>query len=236
MFGSVTELSVPLATGRIVPVAPALLATSPVTRNFTKSTASGGALEPIAKPSPPPNCSPSWPAPPSTCGNGNQPRSSPRPFLSFVLALNSFGAHWPIRSIAAPSLAIVPASPPAPGHGAARKLFWNGCMSISFLSSSPALTKPGESKEPSSPALAIASLPAIRSDRFAHQNMPGHLSFSPTASGVMPLSLSVWMSVRNSAQVVGGPSIPAFSNSDLRYQTPTIPRLNGIPYCLPSRL
>src|SRR3954454_22134290 len=225
MFGSVTEPSVPLATGRIVPVAPALLAISGLTRNFTKSTASGGALEPIANPSPPPNCSPSWPAPPSTCGNWNQPRSSPRPFLSLVLALNSFGAHWPIRSMAAPSLAIVAASPPAPGHGAARKLFWNGLRSISFLSSSPALTKPGELKEPSVAALAIASLPATRSDRFAHQNMPGHLSFSPTAIGVMPALLSFWMSPRKSSQVEGGPEIPAFLKSFLLYQTPTRPRL-----------
>src|SRR3954449_7287223 len=59
-------------------------------------------------------------------------------------------------------------------------------MSISRLSCSPALTKPGVSNEPSCPALAIASLPAIFSDRLAHQNIRGHLSFSPTASGVMP--------------------------------------------------
>ena len=151
-----------------------------------------------------------------------------------MLAANVDGAHWPIRSIAALPLPTSAASPPAPSHGAARKPSWNGFMSISFLSSSPAWTNPGESNEPSSPALAIASLPAIRSDRFAHQNIPGHLSFSPTASGVMPASLSVWTSCRNSAQVAGGPSMPAFSNSDLRYQTPTMPRLNGTPYCLPS--
>ena len=109
-------------------------------------------------------------------------------------------------------------------------------MSISFLSSSPALTKPGESNEPSSPALAIASLPATRSDRFAHQNMPGHLSFSPTAIGVMPASLSFLTSARNSAQVAGGASMPAFLKSALLYQTPTIPRLYGTPYCLSSTL
>src|ERR1044071_651989 len=109
--------------------------------------------------------------------------------------------------------------PVAPGQGAARKLFWNGCMSISFLSSSPALTKPGELKEPSSPAFAIASLPATRSDRFAHQNMPGHLSFSPTAIGVMPASLSFWTSERNSLHVFGGASMPAFWKSALLYQT-----------------
>ena len=234
MFGSVTEASAPFLTGRMPPLAPALLATSLVTRNLAKSSASGGASLPNAKPSPPPNCSVALPAPPSTVGNGNQPRSESTSSPSFALAANVEGAHWPIRSIAALPLATVAASPPAPSHGAARKPFWNGSMSISRLSSSPALTNPGESKEPSSPACAIASLPAIRSDRFAHQNMPGHLSFPPTASGVTPAPFNVSTSARNSAQVAGGPSIPAFSNSDLRYQTPTMPRLNGIPYCLPS--
>ena len=78
---------------------------------------------------------------------------------------------------------------------------------------------------PSVAALAIASLPATRSERFAHQNMPGHLSFSPTAIGVMPAAFSFWMSPRNSFQLVGGPSIPAFLKSFLLYQTPTRPRL-----------
>ena len=120
MFGSVTELSVPLATGRMAPLAPPLLATSGLTRNFAKSTASGGASRPMAKPSPPPNCSPSWPAPPSTAGNGNQPVFSPRPILSLVLAAKVEGAHCPIRSIAARPLPTVAASPPAPSHGDAR--------------------------------------------------------------------------------------------------------------------
>ena len=73
--------------------------------------------------------------------------------------------------------------------------------------------------------MAIASLPAIRSDRFAHQNIPGHLSFSPTAIGVMPADLSFWTSARKSFQVEGGESMPAFSKSFLLYQTPTMPRL-----------
>src|SRR6266498_2794225 len=116
MFGSVTDDSLPFLTGRIAPLAPALLATLDVTRNLTKSTASGGASRPIAKPSPPPNCSPGCPAPPLTVGNGNQPTFEPRPFLSFVLALNVEGAHWPMRSIAARPLPMVAASPPAPSH------------------------------------------------------------------------------------------------------------------------
>ena len=156
--------------------------------------------------------------------------------MSFVLAANSFGAHWPITSIAASRLAIVPASPLAPGHGAARKLFWNGSMSMSFLSSSPALTNPCESNEPSSPAWVIASEPATRSERLAHQNIPGHLSFSPTAIGVIPADLSFSTSARNSLQVDGGASMPAFLKSALLYQTPTMPRLNGTPYCLSSTL
>ena len=78
---------------------------------------------------------------------------------------------------------------------------------------------------PSVAALAIASLPATRSERFAHQNMPGHLSFSPTAIGVMPALFSFWMSPRKSSQVAGGVEIPAFLKSVLLYQTPTRPRL-----------
>ena len=178
MFGSSTDDSEPLSTGRTAPLAPALFATSEVTRNFTKSTASGGASLPIAKPSPPPNCSSAEPAPPSTVGNGNQPTSGA--FSSLALAAKVDGAHWPMRSIAARPLPIVAASPPDPSHGAARKPSWNGCMSISRWSSSPALTKPSLSNEPSSPACCIASLPAMRSDRLAHQNIPGHLSFSPS--------------------------------------------------------
>ena len=91
MFGSDTELSVPLVTGSSAPLAPALLAISGLRRNLTKSTASGGASRPIAKPSPPPNCSSAWPAPPSTVGNANQPTFGP--FLSLVLAANVEGAH-----------------------------------------------------------------------------------------------------------------------------------------------
>ena len=190
MFGSVTEVSAPFLTGRMPPLAPALLATSLVTRNLAKSTASGGASLPNAKPSPPPNCSVACPAPPSTVGNGNQPRSARTASPSFALAANVDGAHWPIRSIAALPLPTVRglAAGAVPRRGQEARS-GTARMSISFLSSSPALTNPGESNEPSSPACAIASLPAIRSDRFAHQNIPGHLSFSPTASGVMPACL-----------------------------------------------
>jgi hypothetical protein len=216
----------------VAPLAPALFAISGLTRNLAKSTVSGGASLPNANPSPPPNCSSAEPAPPSTTGNGNQPTAGP--FLSFALAANVEGAHWPIRSIAARPLPIVAASPPAPSHGAARWPSWNGSMSISRLSSAPALTKPSLSNEPSSPACAIASLPAIRIERLAHQNIPGHLSFSPTASGVMPADLSLPTSSRNSSQVSGGASMPAFLKSALLYQTPTMPKLNGTPYCLPS--
>jgi hypothetical protein len=120
MFGSVTELSVPFATGRIAPLAPPLLATAGLTRKWAKSTGSGGASRPMANPSPPPNCSPCWPAPPLTAGNGNQPTSLPRPFLSLVLAAKVDGAHCPMRSMAARPLPIVAASPPAPSHGDAR--------------------------------------------------------------------------------------------------------------------
>src|SRR3954463_13405859 len=98
-------------------------------------------------------------------------------------------------------------------------------MATSRLSCSPALTNPGVSKEPSSPALAIASLPAIFSDRLAHQNIPGHLSFSPTAIGVTPADLSLPTSERNSSHVAGGPEMPARLKSALLYQTPTRPRL-----------
>src|SRR5215207_2308542 len=234
MFGSLTELSVPLAVGSSAPLAPPLLPIGGLTRNLTKSTASGGASRPMANPSPPPKYSVGWLLPPSTVGKANHPRSSPRPFLSLVLALNVNGAHWPMRSMAARPLPIVAASPPAPSQGAARKPGWNGFMSMSRLSCFPASTKPGPSNEPSSPALAIASLPAMRSERLAHQNMPGHLSFSPTASGVTPALLSFCTSLRNSSQVVGGASIPAFLKCFLLYQKPTTPRLYGIPYCLPS--
>ncbi len=85
--------------------------------------------------------------------------------------------------------------------------------------------KPSLSNDPSSPACCIASLPAIRSDRLAHQNIPGHLSFSPRAIGVMPAALSFSTAARNSSHVAGGSSMPAFSKSAVLYQNPTMPRL-----------
>ena len=235
MFGSFTELSVPLAVGRMAPLAPPLLPTCGLTSHLTKSTASGGAFLPIANPSPPPKYSLGWLLPPATVGNGNHPRFARRPFFFLALASKVNGAHWPIRSIAARPLAIVAASPPAPSHGAARKPGWNGLRSMSRLSCLPASTNPGcVNSEPSVAALAIASLPAMRSDRLAHQNIPGHLSFSPTASGVMPACLSFCTSARKSSHVPGGEEMPAFLKSVLLYQTPTTPRLYGTPYCLPS--
>ena len=53
------------------------------------------------------------------------------------------------------------------------------------------------------------------------------------ASGVMPAALSLETSSRNSSHVFGGASMPAFLKSALLYQKPTIPRLYGMPYCLP---
>ena len=107
MFGSSTELSVPFMTGRIAPLAPPLLAISGLTRNLAKSTASGGASLPNAKPSPPPNCSLGL-AGAAVDGREREPAEIVRgPFLSFALAANVAGAHWPIRSIAARPLPIV---------------------------------------------------------------------------------------------------------------------------------
>ena len=42
------------------------------------------------------------------------------------------------------------------------------------------------------------------------------------------------MSARRSSQVAGGAVIPALANWALLYQKPTMPRSNGMPYCLPS--
>ena len=58
-------------------------------RNLRKSIASGGAFLLTAMPLPPPTPSFASPAPPVTAGNGNQPRSVPRPCL---LVLSAFWA------------------------------------------------------------------------------------------------------------------------------------------------
>src|SRR2546423_4206586 len=102
-FGSVTELSVPITGERAVGGFEllSLFALSGLLKNFRKSIASGGAFLPTAIPLPPPTPSVGAPAPPVTAGNGNQPRSSPRPFLLVLSATSTPGAHWPISSIAA---------------------------------------------------------------------------------------------------------------------------------------
>src|SRR5262245_55106045 len=215
-------------------VSPHRLATSTLVAYFRKSTASCGASLPTANPLPPPKASVGSPAPPSTAGNGNQPRSSPIPLLSGELAFIVPGAHCPISIIAAPPVAIVAACPPAPSHTAARYPFWNGSSSVSRRSSVPALTNGSASHAPASAACCIASAPPRRSARYAHQNIAGHLSPAPRESGVIPASFSVWTSSRNSSHVVGGAVIPACSNCALLYQNPTMPRSKGMPYCLPS--
>src|SRR5665811_2039549 len=70
----------------------------------------GGAFLPTAMPLPPPTPSVGAPAPPVTAGNGNHPRSVPRPFLLVLSATSTPGAHWPISSIAALPLPTAAAS------------------------------------------------------------------------------------------------------------------------------
>ena len=80
MFGSVIAVSAPLITGgTATPSEASAVWFSRLVRKRTKSIASGGALLPIAKPSPPPSTSEGSPAPPSTAGKGKKPRSSPSP-------------------------------------------------------------------------------------------------------------------------------------------------------------
>src|SRR5690606_21089998 len=50
----------------------------------------------------------------------------------------------------------------------------------------------------------------------------------------MPASFNAWTSSRNSSQVVGGASIPAWAKSSLLYQKPTMPRSKGMAYTPPS--
>src|SRR5450759_200754 len=111
-FGSVTVLSVPMTGDRAVGGVELLseLAFVTLLRNGRKSTASGGAFLPTAMPLPPPTPSVGAPAPPVTAGNGNHPRSVPRPFLLVLSATSTPGAHWPISSIAALPLPTAAAS------------------------------------------------------------------------------------------------------------------------------
>ena len=75
--------------------------TSTPLKDFRKSIASGDAFLLTAMPLPPPTPSVAAPAPPVIVGNGNQPRSSPRPFLPTLWSFWTDGAHWPISSMAA---------------------------------------------------------------------------------------------------------------------------------------
>ncbi len=80
----------------------------------------------------------------------------------------------------------------------------------------------------------MASAPPSRTIRYEYQKWAGHLSPAPTAIGVMPASFSVCTSASNSSHVAGGASMPAWAKRSLLYQKPTMPALNGTPYCLPS--
>ena len=177
------------------------------------------------------------PAAPATAGNGNQPRKSPSCFLSGV-----DGAHdvppsqWPMSSIAALPLASRPAE--LVGAVLARRgeevragTAW--CRGTPCRSS-PALTKHGSSKFCSAAAFFSASGEQSRSAKLYHQCAAGHLSPAPTAIGMTSSALS--LATRRSARpcVVGGAVMPACVNRSLLYQKPSMPKLNGRPYCLPS--
>src|SRR6478735_72969 len=235
MFGSVTAPTACGLTGR--PLSAAHVSWfSWFVMNFKKSTASGGASLPTAKPSAPPKASVGWPAPPSTVGNGNQPSSKGRfaaPSTPAWVA-NAPGAHWPIRSIAAPPLAIVPDSPSGASQPAPRNPAWNGSSATRSPTFSPASTTAGTLKLLSAAIWFIASAPPRRIMRYEYQKWAGHLSPAPTAIGVIPASFRVCTSASSSSQVSGGALIPACAKRSLLYQTPTMLALYGMPYCLPS--
>src|SRR5688572_22253378 len=224
MLGSVTASVAAVLTGRPLLAAHVSWFSSLVMK-ARKSIASGGASLPTANPSAPPNASVAAPSPPSTSGNGNHPSSngSEPPASTPAWVRNAPGAHCPIRSIAAPWLAIVPDSPSGASHGALRKPAWNGSRATSSSTFSPAPITAGTLKSLLAAMPFMASAPPRRTIRYEYQKWAGHLSPAPTATGVMPASLSVWIVSSRPVQVVGGSVIPASANRSLLYQNPTMP-------------
>jgi hypothetical protein len=60
-----------------------------------------------------------------------------------------------------------------------------------------------------------------RMAKYSHQKASGQLSPDPTATGVMPLALSLALSDSSWGIVVGVDVMPACANRSLRYQKPT---------------
>ena len=237
MFGSVTASRCPCdGQDRAAGAAPCWL-TAGLTRNFRKSTASGGASLPMAKPSPPPNARSAC-AGPAVDGREREPAAFvPRPFLSLVLPSKVAGrplAHQVHRRSAVAhrgGLAVggVPSRRRGSPAGTAHR--------DELLELVAGLDEAGRVEVPLSvAALVIASCRRGGSTGTSTRNAPAICPCSPTAIGVMPAYFSFWMSASNSVQVAGGAVDAGLGEEVLVVPEPHQPRLYGTPYCLPSIL
>ncbi len=86
-FGSVTELSGADDRGQADVVGVQLVADVDAAEELEEVDRLGRRVGPTAIPLPPPTPSVAAPAPPATVGKGNQPRSSPSPFLSALWSI-----------------------------------------------------------------------------------------------------------------------------------------------------
>ena len=182
------EDSPPFKTGRRPSQALALLATSEVTRYSAKSMVSGVRVLAEGEPSPPPNCC--WPGPRRRHGGeGNQ--RGPRDLVA-VLGVGGERRGCRLadqvhrRAAVAHRRRLAARAVPRRGEAVLEGL---RCRSAARAPRRPARIP--ANRGPVLTGLASVSTSAIRSDRFAHQNIPGHLSFSPIASGVTPASWSL---------------------------------------------
>jgi hypothetical protein len=116
--------------------------------------------------------------------------------------------------------------------GRAQETILEGLESDQFLELDASFDKAGSVKEPVRGPWQRAfkvGFAAKAGGEVAHKCMPGHLSPSPRAIGVMPAAFSFCTSSRNSVQVAGGASMPAWANRSLLYQKPTMPISHGTP-------
>ena len=177
------------------------------------------------------------PAPPVTAGNGNQPRFHSCPSCCRELEAIVPGAHWPMSIIDAFPSPSAAASLPAPSHGRREEAFLERLLGDRDARSSlPAWTKLGSAPVTGRDGLVHGLVAAGRGSR----GRPTRTSPSTCRaaaerpSGCTPAVLSLPTSARSSSHVAGGAVIPALSKWSLLYQKPTMPRSNGMPYCLPS--